>query len=81
MIRMYPMEWILEIQTGKEPEGPICKERIVVKREDEGGEPFFTMRTENLEPNEDYDENTVALDAGDIEGVYDAIKGIMDGLE
>jgi len=44
---MYPMEWILEIQTGKEPEGPICKERIVVKREDEGGGPFFTMRAKS----------------------------------
>ena len=80
MIRMYPMEWILEIQTGKEPEGPICKERIVIRREDEGGEPFLTMKTENLEPDAEYDEHTVTLDASDIEGFYDALKKIMAWL-
>ena len=81
MVNVYPMEWVLEIQSDKEPEGPLCKERIVVRRDDAGAGPFLSMKTENLEPDTEYDEHTVTLDVGDIKGIYDALIEITDGLE
>jgi len=81
MINTYPMEWVLEIQSGKEPEGPLCKERIVIRRDDVGGGPFLTMKTENLEPDAEYDEHTVTLNVEDIKGIYDSLTYIAGGLE
>ena len=70
-------EYIVEIQNGSKSEGILCCERLLVRVHDEGGSPFLSVKTENMEPDEEYDSHTVTLSRKDIAGLMDVLDGIL----
>lgn len=78
-INKYGTEYIIEIQNKEQSEGIFCVERIIAKVHDEGAGPFLSLKTENLEPTEEWDNYTVTLEQDDIQNLADKLKEILSG--
>jgi hypothetical protein len=70
-------EYIIEIQNGEKSEGIFAVERLLVRVHNNGGGPFLAIRTENLEPTDEYDEGTVTLSRQDITCLATALEDIL----
>ena len=70
-------EYILELQHGAKSEGILCCERFIVRVHDDGGGAFLSLKAENLEPTEEYDNNAVTLTRDDITGLMIALETIL----
>ena len=77
MIVSHPVNHIIEIVNGTKPEGLLCGERILVGISDEGGGPFITLKTENLDPSDTYDEGTITMEFADARRLLAAIAEII----
>ena len=72
---------IIEIQDTEKPEGIFCTKGLEVRICDEGSDSFLAIKCRNLEPTEDYDENTVTLERTDIEPLCKALEGLLEKSE
>ncbi len=80
-INRFGTEYLLEIQNGEKSDGILCCERILVGVHDEGAGVFLSLKTDNLEPEEDYDNHTVTVTKADLFGLTAALGGIFKEYE
>ena len=80
-IHKHGTEYLLEIQNKENSEGILCCERIFVKVHDDGGGAYLAIRTDNLEPTEEFDNHTVTLSRQDITGLTVALESILSEHE
>ncbi len=76
-INKFATEYIIEIQNNEKSDGILCCERVVVKVCEEGGGTFLAIKTENLEPTDEYDNYTVTLSAQDVQGLLKTFESIL----
>ena len=77
-INKYGVEYILELQNSTESEGILCCERIIVRVHDDGGGAYLSLRTDNLEPDEEFDNHTVTIGRADIPELAAALESILE---
>ena len=61
-VNVYATKYVVEIQSGRRPEGVLAPNVLEVEVENHGGGPFLRLKTSNSEPSEDLDEHTIEAD-------------------
>jgi len=74
-------EYILEIQNTDKSEGILCCERMFVKVCDDGGGVYLAIKTDNLEPTDEFDNHTVTLSRSDLSGLVKSLEEIFEEHE
>ena len=76
-INKFGTEYVIEIQNKPVSEGILCCERITVRVHDEGAGAFLSLKTENIDPTEEFDNYTVTITKDDILDIMTALKDIL----
>ena len=77
-VNVYATNYIVEIQNSENREGTLCANGLEVEVDNLGGGPFLKIKTRNLDPSPECDEQTITADRSEVEQLCQALTMILD---
>ncbi len=76
-VNKFATDYVVEIQNGASSDGISCCERVFVKVHDDGCEVYLAIKTDNLEPTDEFDPHTITISRKDLAGLTLALEAIF----